>query len=382
MIDQHYRCLYTAHLVKKKKTWIDGFLHVRDGSFSLYDENGKILQSGVRFSASHLSDGTHVKEFAGLLVTVDAPCEPSELPASLQSGGSIAGAFEGSAPAKHVGAQSAPAPTAAPRSVPMLGRRAAFARKFEPPRPLGASGAAPANATAPTASLPQAGLQGAQGLRSTPPTSTSTVAGAWGVAPAAGVPVRAAPGWGGNSWPAPQHPSQAPVQQWQPPVPPNATQRPAAAGGWGDLGRAGDWPEEVEARQPATGTRGPGWQHSAQRGPNGSVAAPGPNPSAVAATTEGGWQRPIKRQLWLAAGSASRVQSFFDTVAYSHDHRRDYFPLHTQMMTSWPCWDLHPLSPPARHRRRRGHSCTTSRPRRLPATGPQRPRPQPAPTAR
>ncbi|KAG2493974.1 hypothetical protein HYH03_007901 [Edaphochlamys debaryana] len=140
----HYKALYTKHLAKKRKTWEDGFLVVNGGNASLYDASGRLLQSGVRLPAD--TDG-HLSVFAGLLVTKDDPCPPSDLPAGIPGG-------TGSAPA------SAPAPAAAamPAQKPSIARLPKVAKRgghaFMCPRPLtqgsqpSQDAAAPASASA------------------------------------------------------------------------------------------------------------------------------------------------------------------------------------------------------------------------------------------
>ncbi|PNH11551.1 hypothetical protein TSOC_001642 [Tetrabaena socialis] len=189
---QFHKCLYTKHLVKKRKTWEDGFIRfAADGDTSLHDADGKLLESGVRLSADALtaSEGP-LKQYAGLLVTLEEPCPPHELPAALapaahaapaatnfaQTGrapaappGSAwlrpppAGGLGGSGPVPGPGAGPACAPGSR-RVVPMLGRRAGNAAAFVPPKPLNAAAAAPPAAAA----GPPLGAQGAAGQQQLP----------------------------------------------------------------------------------------------------------------------------------------------------------------------------------------------------------------------
>ncbi|GIM06379.1 hypothetical protein Vretimale_10647, partial [Volvox reticuliferus] len=138
-----YKCLYTKHLVKKRKTWEDGFLVVKAGLAVLHDDDGRQLQEGVRLPSSALSsDDGPLKSFAGLLVTVEEKCGVQDLPSGLSDAGKLP-----SAAACNLGASAASTGTlrteepgsngagpAQRKVVPSLGRRTC--QHFMPPKPI------------------------------------------------------------------------------------------------------------------------------------------------------------------------------------------------------------------------------------------------------
>lgn len=156
-------CLYTKHLVKKKKSWSDGFVVIKgSGVASLHAEDGSTLSSGVRLPAHATTSEEQIKAFDGYLVTIEpVACAADALPASMQSllSAPAAGPTPGPTgpqgqprgPTHHPKQQQGPHGTAsapATRVAPVISGRRPLA--FMPPKPLGASGGA-REATAPGA---------------------------------------------------------------------------------------------------------------------------------------------------------------------------------------------------------------------------------------
>ncbi|GLI60456.1 hypothetical protein VaNZ11_002613, partial [Volvox africanus] len=142
---EYYKCLYTKHLVKKRKTWEDGFIVLKAGLAVLHDVDGHQLQEGVRLPSSALfSDDGPLKSFAGLLVTVEEKCGVQDLPSGLsdarkQSG--VVACNSGSSDALKATVRTAEsgfigAAPAQGNVVPVLGRRTC--QHFMPPKPIAA----------------------------------------------------------------------------------------------------------------------------------------------------------------------------------------------------------------------------------------------------
>lgn len=137
----YYKCLYTKHLVKKRKTWEDGFLVVKGGVATIHDADGRQLQEGVRVPSSALdssSDDGPSKCFSGLLVTVEEKCDTNNLPVALSDAEKHPGATSGSLNASKI-ESALPEQGLVPvqrSAIPVLGRRSS--QHFMPPKPLSA----------------------------------------------------------------------------------------------------------------------------------------------------------------------------------------------------------------------------------------------------
>lgn len=84
-----YRVLYTRHLTKKAKTYIDGFLQVKEKSSTLYDENGKYVSSSrlpAGLGSGPLDDSDVLSCFEGLLVNIDSQVSPNDIPKGAAAG--------------------------------------------------------------------------------------------------------------------------------------------------------------------------------------------------------------------------------------------------------------------------------------------------------
>ncbi|GIL55585.1 hypothetical protein Vafri_11136 [Volvox africanus] len=145
---EYYKCLYTKHLVKKRKTWEDGFLVLKAGLAVLHDVDGRQLQEGVRLpSSALLCDDGPLKSFAGLLVTVEEKCGIQDLPSGFSDAGKQPGivAFTSGSSAASTATVRPPEPgfngvaPAQRNVVPVLGRRTC--QHFMPPKPIAAKAA-------------------------------------------------------------------------------------------------------------------------------------------------------------------------------------------------------------------------------------------------